>query len=85
MGVDSAKLNMFSQASAMQAINPTKAVTGQTSAGVTGGSTSSNNPFGSKMFSGETVGLNSMQTGDSVYTPAQAGKSAGVSKLLYNA
>jgi len=84
MAIGSANLNMFSQMSGMQSINPTKAVNGQTSGAVSGGSTG-NNPFGSKLFSGETEGLSGMQLGDSVYTPAQAGKSAGVSRLLYNA
>lgn len=46
MAID--KLNLFSQASAMQAVNPTKAVGGQHSAEVSGGPSSSNNPFGEK-------------------------------------
>jgi hypothetical protein len=81
MGIDSVKLNMFSQASAMQAINPTKAVNGKSSAAVAGGTTS-NNPFSSSLFKGDTVGLNQMQTGASVFTPAQAGKAAGVSRFI---
>lgn len=84
MAIGSAKLNIFSQSAGMQAINPTKAVMGKSSGEVAGGSSAGNNPFGSNLFSGNTVGLNSMQTGDSVYTPAQAGKSAGISRIIGN-
>jgi len=75
------KLNLFSQASALQGIQQTKGVGGQSQAG----GSASNNPFSASIFSGQNAGLNKMQIGDVVNTPAQAGKAAGVSRLLYNA
>lgn len=84
MAIDAARMNIFAQSSGMQAINPTKAVNGKTSAAIAGGTTS-NNPFSSSLFKGDTVGLNQMQTGASVFTPAQAGKAAGVSRIIANA
>lgn len=71
------KLNLFSQASAMQAIAPTKAVGGQSSSGINNDSNSGNNPFSSK-----TVGINtSIGVGDSSYVSNQLGKS-GMGKTL---
>lgn len=82
MAID--KINLFNPAQNMKPINATQAVGRHPSAEV-GGSSASNNPFKSGMFSGSTSGLNQMQPGDVVSTPAQAGKPAGVSRLLYNA
>jgi len=67
------------QSSQAQAIGATQAV-GRQSAGETSGG----NPFsaGAGLFAGNTSGLSNMQTGDSVYTPAQAGKPAGISRML---
>jgi len=46
MAIDSTRLNLFSQAAAMQAVRPTKAVGGRPSEEASGGSASGNNPFG---------------------------------------
>ena len=75
-------LQQEQQVQQMQAIQPTAAV-GRKSPESFGGS--ANNPFASQLYAGETVGLSNMQPGDVVNTPAQAGKPAGMSKLLYNA
>lgn len=76
--VQGAKFNMLFSGAAP--VNGAKApsMVGQSFEGATKGS--NNN-----LFKGETAGLNSMQIGDTVNTPAQAGKAAGVSRLLYNA
>lgn len=84
MAIDSIKNNMFAQGSGWNPVGGVKKVGGQ-SAGAVGGATESKNPFAGEMFKGQTVGLNSMQPGDSVFTPAQAGKAAGVSRLIANA
>ena len=75
------KLNLFSSASAMQGVQQAKGIGNQASAG----GASANNPFADSIFSGQNTGLNSMKIGDVVNTPAQAGKPAGLSRLLYNA
>lgn len=67
------KLNLFGQPQ----VKPIQATGGQPSAAVSGGS-SSNNPFGSKLFSGQTEGINDAVTGTPVYAAAQAGKKAGI-------
>lgn len=90
MALEVPKVNFLQQAmqaqQAQQArtVQPTKAV-GPSFGQATGGGAESNNPFGSQLFAGETSGLNSMKPGDVISTPPQAGKPAGVSKLLYNA
>lgn len=74
------KINPLNQTSHAQSINPTKAIGGHSSGAVAG--SSNNNPFGSSSPSSNTIGLNSIQTGDSVNLPAQAGKKAGIGRML---
>ena len=78
MAVDKLSLNLFNQASAMQAINPTKAVGGQSSSGSSGSATSGGNPF-----AGETVGVNTnVGVGDVSYVSGQMGKPSGMARTL---
>lgn len=76
------KINPLNQATSMQSINPTKAIGGHSSGAVAG--STNNNPFGSSSSSSNTVGLNNphMQKGDAVNLPAQAGKKAGIGRML---
>lgn len=77
MALDKVNLNLFSQASGMQAINPTKSVGAKPFSGATGGSAQSNNPF-----KGETVGVNTnIGVGDTSFVSNQLGRS-GMAKTL---
>lgn len=77
MTVDKVNLNLFSQASGMQAIQPTKSVKARPFSGESGGSTSSNNHF-----EGETVGVNTnIGVGDTSFVSNQLGKS-GMARTL---
>lgn len=77
MAVEKLSSNLFNQALAMQAINPTKAVSGQTYSGTSENTMSGNNPF-----SGETVGVNTnIGVGDVSYVSNQLGRS-GTARTL---
>jgi hypothetical protein len=79
MAVDKLSFNMF-----QQPVSKVNLAGGGSSAQILGGA--SGGSTGKNPFSGETVGLNTnLKPGDTVYTPAQAGKSAGISRVLYNA
>lgn len=78
MAIQGAKLNLFSQANAMQAINPTQSAGRQPYLETSEGKNSYNNPF-----AGNYAGINTnFQKGDKMFIAAQAGKGAGVGTTL---
>lgn len=75
MAIDSTRLNIFSQSSALGSIGTTQNIGSSKSFG---GSSSMGNLPAQK-----TAGINdNLKVGDSVYTAAQAGKAPGVSRIL---
>jgi hypothetical protein len=81
MAIDPTKLNFLNPAlmQAQQPVNPIQHVTKNPTEEVE--SSRSKNPFSSQTTA-STMGLNKLQTGDNVYTPAQAGKKPGSSRII---
>lgn len=80
MAINPAQLNLLGAMQAQQPVNPVQVVSNGSSNAEEGAK--SNNPFSSQLFAGNTSGLNNLQTGDVVNTAAQAGKPAGISRIL---